>query len=60
MTTKEKPVPGWHRETGDKTTSNGHNDNPFALRLEALLIRIAANDPALLALLFLILWGALP
>ena len=35
------------------------DSTPFALRLKALLIGLAAYDAALLALLALILWSAL-
>jgi hypothetical protein len=36
------------------------DSTPFASRLKALLAAFAGYDAALLALLFLIVWGALP
>ena len=50
------------REQGagqSKSNYSKPKHTPFALRLKAILIGIAANDCALLALLFMILWGAL-
>ena len=59
MTTKKKPAPGWHRETGLTDAFDSSNHTPFASRLKALLIGLAAHDVAVLALLALILWGAI-
>ena len=59
MDTNKKPAPGWHRETGYDTTFDNHNLSPIHARLKALLIGIATYDAALLALLALLLWGAL-
>lgn len=60
MTINKKPAPGWHREAGYSTAFNSPNDSPFALQCKALLIAFAKYDAALLALLALILRGALP
>lgn len=59
MTTKDKPASGGNRGTGYGDARDSQNDTPFASRLKALLMPIAAHDAALIALLFLILWGAL-
>ena len=58
MTTKEKPAPGWHRTTGYDTAFDSRNHSPIHSQLKALLIGIAAYDAAVLALLVLIVWGA--
>jgi len=50
------------REQGEgqsKSNYSKSHDTPFASRLKALLIGIAAYDATLLALLFLLVWGAL-
>ena len=60
MTTNNKPAPGWHRETGYDTAFDSRDHSPIHARLKALLIGIAAYDAALLALLALIVWRALP
>jgi len=59
MDTNKKPAPGGNRDTGLTDAFDSSNHTPFALQLKALLIGIAAYDAALLALLALILWGAL-
>jgi hypothetical protein len=46
-------------EGQSKSNYSKPKHTPFALRLKALLIGIAAYDAALLALLFLLVWGAL-
>lgn len=50
------------REQGERQSKSHFSKpkhTPFASRMKALLISIAAYEAALLALLFLILWGAL-
>lgn len=59
MTTKGKPAAGDNRQAGYDIAFNSHNHSPIHAQLEALLIGIAAYDAALLALLALLLWGAL-
>lgn len=59
MTTKEKPATDANREAGYDTAFDSRNHTPFASRLKALPIGIAAYDAAILALLLLFLWGAL-
>jgi hypothetical protein len=66
MQTKGKPAPEANREAGYDIALNSHNHSPIYAQLKALLIGIAAYDPALLALAFifalwpiLALWGAL-
>lgn len=44
---------------GAKINKSHQHDTGISYRLKALLIGIAAYDAALLAVLFLILWGAL-
>jgi hypothetical protein len=60
MDTNKKPAPGWHRETGLTDAFDSSNHTPFALRLKAVLLALVLYDAALLALLALILCGALP
>jgi hypothetical protein len=60
MDTNKKPAPGWHRETGLTDAFDSRNHSPIHARLKALLFAIAAYDAALLAMLALILWRALP
>ncbi len=59
MTTKKKPAPEANRKAGYDIAFNSHNHSPIHAQLKALLISIAAYDAALLAMLVLILWGAL-
>lgn len=59
MDAKKKPAPGWHRDTGLTDAFESSNHTPFALRLKAMALWFALYDAALLALLALILWGAL-
>jgi hypothetical protein len=60
MDTKKKPVAGGDRQTGYDTAFDSRNHSPIHTQLKALLIGIAAFDAALLALLALIFWRALP
>jgi hypothetical protein len=59
MTTKGKPAPEANLEAGYDIAFNSHNHSPIHAQLKALLVAIATYDTALLALLALILWGAL-
>ena len=45
---------------GAQINKSQQHDTGINYRLKALLIGLAAYDAALLALLFLIVWGALP
>lgn len=60
MDTMKNARPGGDRTAGNGDAFDGSNHTPIALRLKALLIAIAAYDAALLALLALIVWRALP
>lgn len=57
MTTNKKPAPEANREAGYDTAFDSRNHSPIHTQLKALLIGIAAYDAALLAVLFLIVWG---
>jgi hypothetical protein len=59
MATKKKPAPEANRGTGYGAAFDSRNHSPIHFHLKALLIGIAAHDAALLALLALVLWGAL-
>lgn len=58
--TMKKPAAGDNRQAGYDTAFDSRNHSPIHAQLKALLIGIAAYDAALLALLFLIVWRALP
>ena len=59
MQTKEKPAPEANLEAGYDIAFDSRNHSPIHAQLKALLISIAAYDAALLAMLALILWGAM-
>jgi hypothetical protein len=59
MTTKGKPASEANREAGYDIAFDSRNHSPIHAQLKALLIGIAAHDAAVLALLFLIVWGEL-
>jgi hypothetical protein len=59
MDTNKKPAPEANREAGYDTAFDSRNHRPIHSQLKALLIGIAAYDAALLALLALVVWGAL-
>lgn len=47
MTIKEKPAPGWHRETGYDTAFHDHNHSPIRTRIKAAIVSLAV-------------WGLIP
>ena len=53
------PIRKGRRQATPKTSETVHS-SPFALRLKAMTLWLALCDAALLAMLALILWRALP
>ena len=53
------PIRKGRRQATPKTSETVHS-SPFALRLKAMTLWLALYDAALLAMLALILWRALP
>jgi hypothetical protein len=60
MHTNKKPAAGGNRQAGNICTFNTPDYKQIACKINALLNLLALEDAALLALLALILWGALP